>query len=206
MSAAAQAPAVVGWSAFATARDRAIGGLRGRVLEIGAGDGVNFGQLSAGVEWIGLEPSAQRRATLAENARRHGHEAAPIAASAESIPMPDASVDGVLATTVMCSVRDQAQVLAEVARVLVPGGRLVLAEHIAAAPGSAIRALQRFARPWTRLLDHGCDPTRDTEGSVRDSELRIEVSKRFLIPVLGRVQVPFVVVEATKRGGDRAHR
>ncbi|GAB2600338.1 class I SAM-dependent methyltransferase [Pseudactinotalea suaedae] len=201
MSAATQATAVVGWRAFAVARDRAIRGLRGRVLEIGAGDGANFGQLSAGVAWVGLEPSLQRRTALGENARRHGHEAAPIAAPAESIPLPDASMDSVLATTVMCSVDDQAQVLAEVARVLVPGGRLVLAEHVAAAPGTAIRTLQRLARPWTRLLDHGCDPVRDTESAVRDSALRMDASRRFLIPVLGRVQVPFVVIEATKQAG-----
>ncbi|WP_419994829.1 class I SAM-dependent methyltransferase [Streptomyces boninensis] len=205
MSAVSDIPAATGWAAFAAARTHAIRGLRGRVLEIGAGQGANFGALDRDVEWLGLEPSSRRCGSLAENARRHGHRAPPLQAGAESIPLPDADVDAVLATTVLCSVRDQAQVLAEIARVLGPGGRLVLAEHVAAPPGSLARAAQRVARPWTRLFDHGCDPTRDTEAAVRSSPLRIDTCTRFAVPVLGSLAVPFLVIEATKPAGPRPH-
>ncbi|SDE64226.1 class I SAM-dependent methyltransferase [Auraticoccus monumenti] len=187
----------VGRAAFVAARARAVRGLRGRVLEIGAGRGANFADLGPGVEWLGLESAAGPRRRLAVNARRHGHLAPPIAASAESVPLPASSVDGVLGTTVLCSVRDPAAVLDEVARVLVPGGRLVLAEHVAAPPGSGVRALQQAVRPWTRLLDHGCDPTRDTAAAVARSPLRLETVTWFLVPVLGRLGVPFVVIEAS---------
>ncbi|WP_261165120.1 class I SAM-dependent methyltransferase [Microbacterium sp. Marseille-Q6965] len=190
----------VGWSAYASARDEAIRRLRGRVLEIGAGYGANFAHLSTGVEWIGLEPSARRSVALADNARRHGHGAAPLVAGAEAIPLPDASVDVVLATTVLCSVRDQGRVLEEAGRVLVPGGRLLLAEHVAAPRGTGTRRLQRLARPITRLLDHGCDPARDTEGAVRGSLFEVERVHRFAVPVLGRLAMPFIVVEAVRPG------
>jgi ubiquinone/menaquinone biosynthesis C-methylase UbiE len=187
-----------GWAAFVAARDRAIAQLRGRVLEIGAGNGANFDALRADVDWIGLEPSNSRREALARNAQSHGHTATPLTASAESIPLEAASVDAVLATTVLCSVRDQAAVLDETARVLVPGGRLVLAEHVAAERGTLVHTLQRVARPWTRLLDHGCDPARDTERAVRRSTLIVDEVERFSIPVLGRLRMPFVVITARK--------
>jgi ubiquinone/menaquinone biosynthesis C-methylase UbiE len=187
-----------GWAAFATARDREISELRGTVLEIGAGDGANFASLHPHVSWIGLEPSDARRRQLAQKAARHGHHAAPLAAPAEQIPLPDASVDAVLATTVLCSVDDPGRVFDEVTRVLVPGGSLVLAEHVAAPPGSGARVLQRLVRPWTRLLDHGCDPVRDTEATLRNTRLRVESVQRFDVPVLGRVRVPFLVISARK--------
>lgn len=139
MAAAGETPVPTGWATFAAARDRTIRGLRGRVLEIGAGYGANFAHLGPGVEWVGLEPSARRRDTLAGNARRHGHRTPPVAASAEDIPLPDASMDAVLATAVLCSVRDQSRALDEVTRVLVPGGRVVFAEHVAGT--ASIRAL-----------------------------------------------------------------
>ncbi|NGN65830.1 class I SAM-dependent methyltransferase [Streptomyces sp. A7024] len=197
MSTLSDIPAATGWAAFTAARTRAIRGLRGRVLEIGAGRGANFAALDRDVEWLGLEPSPRRCRFLAENARRHGHRAPPVQATAESIPLPAAAVDAVLATTVLCSVRDQAQVLAEIARVLRPGGRLVLAEHVAAPPGSVARAAQRVARPWTRLFDHGCDPVRDTAAAVRNSPLRFDAGTGFAVPVLGSLTVPFLVIEAT---------
>ncbi|WP_420111513.1 class I SAM-dependent methyltransferase [Pseudactinotalea sp.] len=196
---------VAGWPAFAAARDRSIRRLRGRVLEIGAGSGANFTPLDPGVEWVGLEPSARLRARLAETARRHGYPTPPLAATGEDIPLPDASVDAVLATTVLCSVRDPARVLREAARVLVPGGRLVLAEHVAAPEGTGVRRLQQIARPWTRLLDHGCDPTRDTEGAVRCSPLHVESVELFHIQVIARFQVPFLLIDATKPIRTRPH-
>lgn len=188
-----------GWAGFTAARTRAISSLHGRVLEIGAGRGANFTALSPGVTWTGLEPSRRLRDQLAGAARRHGHHAPPMAAAAEGIPLPAASVDAVLGTTVLCSVRDQAQVLAEIARVLVPGGVVVLTEHVVAAPGTFARTVQHLVRPVTRLVDHGCDPTRDTERAVIDSALRLDTVSRHDVSVLGRrLAMPFLVLTATK--------
>lgn len=136
--------------------------LRGRVLEIGAGDGENFGALHPEVEWIGLEPDAKRRSELATRAREWGHASAPLDASAEAIPLPDNSVDAVVGTYVLCSVSDPAVALAEVRRVLVPGGRVVFVDHVAAPRGTAKRALQRFVTPFSARFCHGCHWDRDT--------------------------------------------
>src|SRR5690606_35391087 len=106
--------------------------VRGRVLEIGAGEGENFGAFHPEVEWIGLEPDGTRRAELATRAREWGHPASPLDAAAERIPLPDDAVDAVVGTYVMCSVDDIDAALAEARRVLVPGGRIVLIDHVAA--------------------------------------------------------------------------
>ena len=82
--------------------------------------------------------------------------------TAEHIPLPDSSVDAVLATIVLCSVRDQDRALAEIVRVLRPGGRFVFFEHVAAARGTWTRRWQALTGPFSRAFDHGCDPTRET--------------------------------------------
>lgn len=190
--------ALTSWPEVEAAQSCAIRSLRGTVLEIGAGRGANFEVLDPSVDWIGLEPSRRRRGPLAANARSHGHHREPLDGAAEAIPLPDASVDAVLATRVLCSVTDQGRVLAEIARVLVPGGRVVLGEHVAAPEGTGTRAVLRMARPFTTVLDHGCDPVRDTEAAVRASQLRIDEVARFRVPAIGKLAIPYVVIEASR--------
>ena len=140
--------------------------VRGRVLEIGAGDGENFGAFDPGVTWLGLEPDAKRREELATRAREWRHEAVPLDAKAESIPLPDHSVDAVVGTYVLCSVSDQAATLAEVRRVLVPGGRVVFVDHVQAPPRTLKRFVQRVATPISKRVCHGCHWDRDTERAL----------------------------------------
>ena len=181
---------------YESAKRALIAGLHGTVLEIGAGRGRNFGMLSRGVEWIGAEPDGRRLRALRETARGYGHEREPLHAPAEELPLPDSSVDGVLATVVLCSVRDQDRALAEVARVLRPGGEFVFAEHVAAPRGSWKFTAQRLIAPASRVLDHGCDPTRDTEAAVRRSPLQLIHVDRYDLNALGRITVPYVVGRA----------
>ena len=140
--------------------------VRGRVLEVGAGDGENFGAFDPGVEWVGLEPDGKRRAELATRAREWRHEAEPLDALAESIPLPDASVDAVVGTYVLCSVGDPAAALAEIRRVLVPGGRVVFVDHVLAPPRTLKRVVQRVATPFSKRFCHGCHWDRDTEQAL----------------------------------------
>lgn len=140
--------------------------VRGRVLEVGAGEGENFGAFDPGVEWVGLEPDGKRRAELATRAREWRHEAEPLDALAESIPLPDASVDAVVGTYVLCSVGDPAAALAEIRRVLVPGGRVVFVDHVLAPPRTLKRVVQRVATPFSKRLCHGCHWDRDTEQAL----------------------------------------
>jgi ubiquinone/menaquinone biosynthesis C-methylase UbiE len=99
----------------------------------------------------------------------HGREPQVLAARAEAIPLPDSSVDAVVATVVLCSVADPSRVMYEVRRVLRSGGRFVFVEHVAAGPGTASRRLQAAFAPLTRRFDRGCDPTRRTATTIRDA-------------------------------------
>ena len=99
------------------------------------------------------------------------------------------STAAVIASTVLCSVRDPARALEEVRRVLRPGGRLVFFEHVAGERGSWTSVLQAVYAPLSRLIDHGCDPHRDTAASIRDAGFASVEVKRMLAPgVLGTVE------------------
>ncbi|MBT2499127.1 class I SAM-dependent methyltransferase [Agromyces sp. ISL-38] len=140
--------------------------VRGRVLEIGAGEGENFGAFHPDVEWVGLEPDDKRRAELATRAREWKHSAVPLDARAESIPLPDNAVDAVVGTYVLCSVGDVDATLAELRRVLVPGGRIVLVDHVIAPPGTLKRLVQLIATPCSKRFCHGCHWDRDPEPAL----------------------------------------
>lgn len=189
-----------GPAAYAAYKRKLIGSLEGTVLEIGAGRGANFGSLHRAGHWIGVEPSRRRRAALRRTA---AHRTAlrgtdVLDGRAEQLPIEDASVDAVLSTIVLCSVRDQAAALAEVRRVLRPGGRFVFFEHVAAAPGTGSHRAQRVWAPISRTFDHGCDPTRRTWESLREcglSELRL---RWFEFREVFGLRVPYIGGEAVK--------
>lgn len=173
-----------------------IGGLHGTVLEIGAGEGANFDQLADDVNWIGLEPNRGDTARLRANAASHGQFREPLVARSEAIPLDNDSVDAVLGTLVLCSVRDQRQALEEIARVLRPGGVFVFTEHVAAARRSLLFGFQRLAAPFTRRFDRGCDPARDTVSSIRRSPLRIVELHEFTMPFAFGLTIPLVTGRA----------
>lgn len=150
-------------------RQRFLSQARGRVLEIGPGAGANFAWLPRDIEWIGLEPNPYLLPALRQAAADHGFHATVLQGRAEAIPLPDASVDFVVATLVLCSVPDVARVLAEIRRVLRPGGRFVFLEHVAAPAGSRLRRLQDLGTPLTRCLGDGCHLNRETWRALQDA-------------------------------------
>jgi ubiquinone/menaquinone biosynthesis C-methylase UbiE len=176
--------------------------VRGRVLEIGAGDGENFGAFDPGVEWIGLEPDEKRRAELATRAREWKHASEPLDARAESIPLPDASVDAVVGTYVLCSVDDPAATLAEVRRVLVPGGRVIFVDHVIAPPGTLKRAVQRVATPISKRVCHGCHWDRDTERTLADAGFVGGDIRRLKVRSMPFGPVPMLLFDGRAPGGD----
>jgi SAM-dependent methyltransferase len=175
-----------------------IRGLHGTVLEIGAGDGANFGFLAEDVDWIGLEPDPRDTEALRANAARWGRRREPLVAVAEAIPLPDASVDAVLSTLVLCSVDDQQKVLEEIRRVLRPGGAFVFVEHVAARPGTLLRGVQRLATPLTSRFDRGCHLDRETVDSIRGSGLRIDELHEYRMPSGLGFTIPFVAGRAVR--------
>ncbi len=161
-------------------RRQLVGDLRGTVLEIGAGRGENLPHLPDGVSWLALEPNRDRARRLQRTTSRR-RTVGVLRAGAEELPLQDRCVDAVVTTFALCSVRRPGAVVAEVKRVVRPGGRLVFLEHVGAPAGTAIRRLQAAVAPCNRLLDHGCDPTRDTEELLRTSGFARLEAEHFVV-------------------------
>lgn len=142
------------------------------VVELGPGVGANLRYLAPGSHLMAIEPNPHMHGLLAQNARRRGVKLTICPAGAESIPLPDASVDAVICSLVLCTVPDPAASLREVLRILRPGGRFLCIEHVAAPASSLIGRIQRWVyRPW-RWLFEGCHTHRDTVGALRAAGFR----------------------------------
>jgi ubiquinone/menaquinone biosynthesis C-methylase UbiE len=138
----------------------------GRVLEIGAGVGANLAYLAPGSELVALEPNLAMHDRLRERCARTGIPVTVIAGAAERIPLPDGSVDEAICSLVLCTVAEPERVLAEIRRVLRPGGRFRFVEHVAAPRRSPRRLVQRLLRrPWAWVFE-GCRLDRDTAHEV----------------------------------------
>jgi ubiquinone/menaquinone biosynthesis C-methylase UbiE len=140
-----------------TSRRRALlSSARGRVLELGAGTGLNLAHYPAELDELVLtEPEPAMRARLERRLARSGREATIVAAPAEALPFADGAFDTVVSTLVLCTVRDPQAAIREVRRVLAPGGRLLFAEHVRAASPRLARWQDRLAGPWAAFAQ-GC--------------------------------------------------
>lgn len=147
----------------------------GRVLEVGAGTGLNIGLYPDGVsELVLTEPEPAMRARLARRAAEHA--ATVVDASAERLPFPDDDFDTVVSTLVLCTVDAPRRALDEIARVLKPGGQLLFIEHVRA--DSRIRAFvqDRAEAPWRRFAA-GCRCNRDTLALMEHCGLAMEAEQ-----------------------------
>jgi ubiquinone/menaquinone biosynthesis C-methylase UbiE len=162
-------------------RRRLLEGLRGTVVEIGAGHGLNFPHYPPeGSEVVAIEPEPTLR-SQAETAA----ESAPVpirvlAGVADELPGADASADAVVASLVLCSVPDQSQALAEIRRVLRPDGQLRFYEHVIARCQPKRLLLQVIDRSgiWPTIAG-GCHPARDTTEAILQAGFDIEEIERF---------------------------
>jgi ubiquinone/menaquinone biosynthesis C-methylase UbiE len=155
-------------------RKRLLAGLRGAVIEVGAGDGRSFEHYPSQVERVlAVEPDQVARAAAAERARAAAPPIDVVAGVADALPAPDASFDAAVVMGVLCSVPDVPAALGEIRRVLVPGGELRLWEHVCSG-NAAFRLVQHAADRlfWTRSLG-GCETTRDTETAIRAAGFEI---------------------------------
>lgn len=181
---------------------------RGRVVEIGAGTGLNFPHYPETVtEVVATEPEPH----MLTRARKAAGEArVPIRleqASAERLPLEDGSMDTAVSSLVLCSVPDLADALAEIRRVLRPRGRLLFLEHVRGPEGSRLARWQdRLERPWG-WIGAGCHPNRDIVRAIRGAGFAVEELARFdlggtLVPVRPHVSGVARVAQVAQVGGS----
>lgn len=162
-------------------RSRLLDGLSGTVVELGAGHGLNFPHYPEGVrEVIAVEPNPTLRSAAEAAAPKAGVPVRVIAGLADSLPVEDESADAVVASLVLCSVPDQAVALAELRRVLRPGGQLRFYEHVVpnCQPKRALLQLADRSGLWPRIAG-GCHPARDTTTAIERAGFQIETIDRF---------------------------
>lgn len=165
-------------------RKRALlGDLHGTMLEIGPGTGVNLNYYPAGIRWIGIEPNPFMHPYLRKEADRLGLRVELRDGTAERLDFADGSLDAVVSTLVLCSVRDLAGTLGEIRRVLKPGGRFVFLEHVAAPAATWLRRVQRWVRPPWRALADGCCPDRETWLVLENAGFAQVNYERFRVPI-----------------------
>jgi ubiquinone/menaquinone biosynthesis C-methylase UbiE len=175
-------------------RKRMLAGLRGRVVEVGAGNGLNFEHYPPEVaEVVAVEPEPYLREKAAERAAVGAVPVRVVDGDAEALPLGDGEADAVVTSLVLCSVPDQARALGEARRVLRPGGELRFYEHvISRRPGKA-RFQRMFDPLWTRMAG-GCHLTRDTAAAIRSAGFTVEEVDRLsfngLAHILGVARAP----------------
>ncbi len=139
---------------------------RGMVLELGAGTGLNLELYPEGVEKLTLtEPDPHMTKQLREKLASSGREAELVETPAERLPFPDDSFDTAVVTLVLCTVPDPAASLAEIKRVLKPGGQLLYLEHVRSGRPDLAKWQDRLESPW-RFLADGCHCNRDTVAGI----------------------------------------
>jgi ubiquinone/menaquinone biosynthesis C-methylase UbiE len=160
-------------------RDEALAGLSGRVVEVGAGTGINFAHYPAGVtEVAAVEPEPYLRQLATEAAASAKVPVTMVDGDAERLPLDDASCDAGVASLVLCSVPDQATALAELRRVIRPGGELRFFEHVRSdRPGFAM--FQRAADVVWPHVGGGCHTSRATLEAIEAAGFDVEHVRNF---------------------------
>jgi ubiquinone/menaquinone biosynthesis C-methylase UbiE len=159
-------------------RSKAIAGLRGRVVEVGFGSGRNVGLYPREVEIVlAVEPSAGARKLASKRIAASKVPVEHIGLDGQSIPLGEESCDCALATFTLCTVPDARQVLAELRRVLKPGGSFHFLEH-GLAPDASVARWQRRLDPLQRRIADGCHLTRDPLALLAEAGFDVEWSKQ----------------------------
>ena len=179
-------------------RQELLAGLSGRVVEVGSGIGSNFAHYPETVtEVIAVEPEEYLRGKSEQSAARAPVPVRVMDGLADALPLEDESVDAGVASLVLCSVPDQAAALAELRRVIKPGGELRFYEHVVSNQARG-RRFQRVmdATVWPRVAG-GCHMTRDTRGAIEKAGFIVQRSRRFPFPP-GKVSLPHILGSARR--------
>jgi ubiquinone/menaquinone biosynthesis C-methylase UbiE len=185
-------------------RRELLAGVSGRVIEVGAGNGINFANYPPEVtEVVAVEPEAYLREKAAEAAAAAPVRVTVVDGLADALPLEPGSFDAAVTSLVLCSVPDQSRALAEIRRVLKPGGELRFYEHVLAEDPKVARLQNRIEPVW-RFCAGGCHPNRDTAGAIEAAGFEVERCRRFPFkpgPLMTVVE-PHVIGVARKQHGN----
>ncbi len=175
-------------------RRELLSGLSGRVVEVGCGTGVNFRHYPRAVTTlVAVEPEPALRRAAARAARRVDLKVEVVDATAETLPIDDRSQDAVVASLVLCSVSEPATALAELLRVLRPGGELRFLEHVRG--GRIGGAIQDLLDPAWALLAGGCHLNRPTADNLAEAGFALTAVRRVPGRTFGvRTPAPAVLI------------
>lgn len=183
-------------------RSRLLSGARGEVLEIGGGTGANLPHYHDAQRIVVTEPDRFMREKLWPKLPQANVPVEVSDAGAQSLPFADDSFDAVVSTLVLCTVPDQRAALAEIRRVLRPGGRLLFMEHVRGL-GRIARWQDRLLPLWRRLFA-GCHPNRDTISAIEAAGFEVRNLERFEPPLPFSGIIPFAqgaaIPESNSRG------
>src|SRR5215468_5587673 len=172
----------------------------GRVLEIGAGTGMNLPHYNGSLESLVL---TEPQAPMLRRLQRKAHEQAPHAqllrAPAEDLPFEDDSFDTVVTTLVLCGVDDQPRALREARRVLRPGGSLLFLEHVRADDPGFARFQDRMN--WLNRIVVGCDCNQPTLGTIEAAGFTVSELEHTVMPKAPKFVRPLIIGSAVSSGG-----
>jgi ubiquinone/menaquinone biosynthesis C-methylase UbiE len=164
---------VLGRREFAEMRERVAGELSGDVLEVGFGSGLNVPHYPSAVRRVfAVDPATLGRKLAAKRIAESGVPVEHVGLDGEQLPLEDESVDHALTTWTLCSIPDVERALAEIRRVLRPGGALHFLEHGRSPDAKVARWQDRFT-PLNRRLAGGCHLNRSIEELIARSGLDV---------------------------------
>ena len=183
-------------------RDELLDGLSGRVIEIGAGNGLNFRYYPSSVtEVVAFEPEPFLRARAQEAAAVASVKITVADGMADALPAEAATFDAAVASLVLCSVPDQARALAELFRVVHPGGELRFYEHVVANAPRLARIQRVLDKTVWPFLAGGCHVSRDTVSAIEQAGFAVDRCRRFAFRpcACGAASAPHVLGVARRR-------
>jgi len=182
---------------LADKRREALAAASGEVLEIGAGTGLNLAAYPReGItRLVCTEPDDAMSRQLQARSDEAPLAIEIVAASAEQLPFEDASFDCVAGTLVLCEASSPPAALAEIARVLRPGGHYLFLEHVRSVDHDHAKMQDRWAPVWRRMSG-GCNCNRDTLATINASPLTIESAEIGRFPKAPKIVKPLLIGSA----------